>query len=146
MTVRGEQRSVAVEDGWITDTFDGYEAHIYRYELRYEQPLPGDEDPTSVPDATLGRAFGLRVFPNPSRGRAVVEFHLPRPAAVVFGVYDAAGRRVALAGSGRYEAGPGAVTWNGRDYYGKPAAPGVYFVRGTTSRGEVATAKVLLRR
>jgi hypothetical protein len=147
VSVRGELRSVTVENGWITDWFDGYEAHIYRYGLNSELPLPPDGDPTSAPDvAGANEPFGLRVLQNPARGSAFAEFHLPRPGAVVFTIYDTAGRRVALAGSGRYEAGSGTIVWNGRDYYGEPVAPGMYFVRATTSRGEVATAKVLLQR
>ena len=57
----------------------------------------------------------------------MTEFHLPQPASAIFTVYDAAGRRVALAGRGSFDAGPGHVTWNGRDDSGKPASSGVYW-------------------
>lgn len=140
VTVRNEQRTLPIDDGWITDHFDGYEAHIYRFPLQ-------SGGTTSAPDVGAAREpFAIRVFPNPSRGRARVEFSLPESASAVFTVYDAAGRRVALAGSGRYEAGTGTVVWNGRDYHGAPVAPGVYFVRAKTSGGETATAKLLLQR
>jgi hypothetical protein len=140
VTVRGEQRTLPIENGWITDWFDGYEAHIYRF------PLRGGGS-TDAPELGAARdAFSLRVFPNPSRGHAQLEFHLPETASAVFTVYDAGGRRVALAGSGRYEAGSGTVRWNGRDFHGSPVAPGVYFVRAKTSLGETASAKILLQR
>ena len=141
VTVRNEQRTLVVDNGWISDHFDGYEAHVYKYQLHH------GGGPTSAPDVAPGaRSFEVRVFPNPARGQATVEFELPRNGSVVFTVYDAAGRRVALAGSGHYEAGRGTIEWNGRDYYGKPVAPGVYFIQARTSHDETATARVLLQR
>jgi len=141
VTVRSEQRDLPVEDGgWIRDHFDGYEAHIYRFPLQTGAV-------TDAPELSASSGpLALHVFPNPTREEARVEFSLPREASAVFTVHDAAGRRVALAGSGRYEAGRGTVVWNGRDYYGRPVSPGVYFVRAKTSLGETASAKVLLQR
>ena len=141
VTVLHEVRTLPVVNGWISDEFDGYEAHVYSYQLNYTGA------PTSAPaPAVTPAAFQVRTYPNPSRGRTVTEFHLPNDASAVFTVYDTAGRRVALAGSGRYEAGTGTVVWNGRDYQGHPVAPGVYFIRGRTSDGESATARILIHR
>jgi hypothetical protein len=140
VVVRGEQRTLPIADGWIEDHFDAYEAHVYRYAVQ----TSGTTGAAEV--ASSREPFALRAFPNPSRGRTELEFRLPESASATFTVYDASGRRVALAGSGRFEAGSGTIAWSGRDFDGRPAAPGVYFIRATTSRGETATAKVLLQR
>jgi hypothetical protein len=140
VTVRAEQRSLAIVNGWITDSFEEYEAHVYRYQTNITGP-------TDAPEiAASPGPFTLRVFPNPSRGATQIEFRLPGSASATFTVYDASGRRVALAGNGRFEAGTGTIAWNGRDFEGQAVAPGVYFIRATTSLGETASAKVLLTR
>ena len=70
---------------------------------------------------------------------------LPEDAAVDVRVHDAAGRRVALAATGRFAAGTAEVAWDGRDAIGRRAAPGVYFLRARASTGEEASARVVLR-
>ena len=74
-----------------------------------------------------------------------IRFTLPKEAATAFTVYDAAGRRVASLGRGTWEAGESRIVWSGRDTEGRRVAPGVYFVRGTTSDGDHATARVTMR-
>jgi hypothetical protein len=143
VTVAHEGRQVQAVDGWITDTFDGYQAHVYRYVgSRYADPrLAADVEGVagSVP-------FSVRTHPNPTRGATTVSFELDRPSSVLFQVYDTAGRRVALAGHGSFDSGAGSVTWDGRDLEGKRVAPGVYFIRGRTTGGDEATARVLIQR
>jgi hypothetical protein len=141
ITVLYEGRRVAAQGGWITDTFDGYEAHLYRYQ---GAQTSGPTDAPVVAGAV--DRFALTTRPNPSAGPTTVRFALPQPSTVVLTVYDAAGRRVAVVGRGSYGAGTGEIVWNGRDDAGRDVAPGVYFLRGSTSRGETATARVLIRR
>jgi hypothetical protein len=132
--VVAEDRTLAHEGGRIVDAFDGYEAHVYRY------PKLGGAAPASA-----GR-FQLQAFPNPSPGRVRMVLNLPEDAAVDVRVHDAAGRRVALAASGRFAKGTAEVAWDGRDASGIRAAPGVYFLRARASSGEEATARVVLQR
>jgi len=145
-TVIGENRTVSVDRGRITDDFADYEAHFYAIGFSVggeERREPAVDAPAQPPTAGPFRA---RAYPNPSGGPTVVEFDLPQAASVIFTVYDAAGRRVALAGRGSFEAGAGSVVWNGRNFAGDPVSPGVYFVRGKSSAGETATARVLIAR
>ena len=64
-------------------------------------------------------------FPNPTAGRAAVEVSVSEPQGVQVAVYDALGRRVALAFDG--EVRPGAPARVGLPTVG--LAPGVYVVR-----------------
>ena len=144
VNVLGEGRTLVAADGWIVDHFDGYEAHVYQYQgTRFAE----QQGPTSSPASDVSApAFRIRAYPSPSRGRTTVDFDLPRDAAVTITVHDAAGRRVGTVGAGNYQAGRGKLTWSGRDVAGRPVAPGVYFLRGRTSRGESATSRVLIQR
>lgn len=129
----------------ITDTFDAYEGHVYRYTTLHGSRASRNPA-VDAPDveAALG-PFAMSAFPNPSAGRTQVRFQMPQAGTAVFTVFDAAGRRVATVGRGNYNAGSAEVTWSGRDVSGKPVAPGVYFVQGRTSNGEEASARVLIR-
>ena len=141
-TVLYESRQLNITGGRITDDFHGYEAHVYQYTSR----VPG-RAATDAPEVAAGAApFSLAAFPNPSSGRTTARFALAQPATVLFRVYDAAGRRVAALGRSNHGAGPGEIVWSGRNDEGRDVAPGVYFIRGTTSRGEEASTRVLIRR
>jgi hypothetical protein len=141
-TVLYENRRVNISNDRISDQFVGYEAHLYRY-----QSSRSGQVPTDSPElAGVAAPFSIEAFPNPSAGRTTARFSLSRPATVLFRVYDAAGRRVAAIGRGSYGAGTGEVVWSGRNEAGHDVAPGVYFVRGTTSSGEEASARILIRR
>ncbi len=141
-TVLYENRRLTPANGWISDSFSGYQAHLYRY-----QSTMSSQGPTDAPEIVGAvEPFSIAAFPNPSAGRTTARFSLSRPATVLFRVYDAAGRRVATLGRGSYGAGSGEVVWTGRNETGHEVAPGVYFVRGTTSAGEEASARVLIRR
>jgi len=139
VNITHENRHLFASNNWITDTFNGYEGHVYRYTSNTATPSGVDNLPGAVAE------FTVSISPNPSRGETRAQFALPQEAAVLFTVYDAAGRKVALAGSGKYEAGRHEVLWSGRDLQGMAVAPGLYFIRGQTSRGETATAKVLIQ-
>lgn len=141
LNVLYEDRRISPQGGWLTDTFEAYQVHLYRY------PSLRTFAATDVPVVTGSvEHFGLGTHPNPSAGPTTVRFALPQPATVLFTVFDAAGRRVAVVGRGSYGAGIGEIVWNGRDDADRDVAPGVYFLRGTTSRGETATTRVSIRR
>ena len=143
--VVGEGRTLPVwGNRLITDTFEEYEAHVYRYKaLRNSSSWGATDAPEVVPEAG---GFRIRTHPNPSPGRVFARFELPTPTAAIFTVVDAAGRRVALLANGSWEAGSGELVWSGRDSRGRLVAPGVYFVRGTTADGRTATARTIILR
>ncbi len=72
-------------------------------------------------------ALGLAVLntprPNPSRGAVALTFSLSAPGRVQLDVYDALGRRVAVAASGFFQPGTHAVVW------AASVPQGVYAVR-----------------
>jgi hypothetical protein len=137
VAVANEQRFLKGRTGTITDHFNGYESHVYVYTSGPRNAMGGD--------ISLARGFSMEAFPNPTDGRTVVRFSLPRDAVTMFHVYDTGGRRVAALGRGAWEAGRSEIVWNGRDVQGDRVAPGVYFVRGQTADGETATARVVMR-
>jgi len=144
--VLNEGRRLPHQDGVITDTFEPYQAHIYRYSALGSESISRPTGGTDAPDVEIAAdRFSMEAYPNPSAGRTTVRFRLPQPATALFTVYDAAGRRVAVVGRGNYGEGAGSVVWDGRDLSGQPVAPGAYFVRGRTTNGESATARVLIR-
>jgi YVTN family beta-propeller protein len=105
--------------------------------------LDGDElaagtdpgDPASHPSVSVLGAppapIGLRaVRPNPFRVSTAIDFALARPGVVEVAVYDVLGRRTRdLVARGPMAAGAHSATWSGDTDGGRPAAPGVYFVR-----------------
>jgi hypothetical protein len=68
--------------------------------------------------------------PNPFRAATSIRYELPQADRVWVGVFDVQGRLVRrLVGGAFQQAGPQASRWDGTDLDGKPAAPGVYFLR-----------------
>lgn len=68
-----------------------------------------------------------RIFPNPSPGRAWLDFQLPATGRIDVCVYDVLGRRVRTLLSGRLAAGFHRIQWDGRDDLGRDCPSGVYF-------------------
>jgi hypothetical protein len=66
--------------------------------------------------------------PSPARGEAVIRFVLPRPGSASLTILDAGGRQVRELPAGQLPAGAQALRWDGRDAFGSPAAPGLYWV------------------
>lgn len=83
--------------------------------------------------------------PNPSGGATHVVYSLPGAARVRAALYDVAGRRVAQLVHEDLPAGPHELRWSGRDDAGRPAAPGLYFLR-IEAGGQAVTRKVVLVR
>jgi len=85
--------------------------------------------------------FGVRVRPNPSRGRATVDVAIDRPGRVVVEVLDVLGRRVI---EHRLDAPAPALYALPIDAGALPA--GVYVVRAVHSAGERAEARMIVVR
>lgn len=67
--------------------------------------------------------------PNPFNPRTTIPYTLEAPGHVQVGIYDAAGRVIAMLDGGRKAAGTHTLAWDGRDRNGKPVSSGVYFYR-----------------
>jgi hypothetical protein len=91
------------------------------------------------------RAFALTaVRPNPTSGRTLVEFELPRAARVRLGVFDVQGREVARLADGVHRPGRYQATWSGEN--GRGATPvGVYFLVYRTPAGNQVRRIVVAR-
>ncbi len=86
-----------------------------------------------------------RVWPNPARGAAQVEFGLAAPGEVALEVLDLQGRRVATLLRGTRPAGTARASWDGRGDDGRRAAPGLYLLRLRTPAGEATKRLAWLR-
>jgi len=92
-----------------------------------------------------GRGIELaQNVPNPFSGTTRIDFALAQAGAVDVSIYDLAGRRIANLLQGSLDAGPHAVTWNGRTSRGVAAAAGVYQYVVTTSTGRQSRSMLLL--
>jgi hypothetical protein len=108
-------------------------------------PRPGV---TSAPEIAGVSGFRLELSrPNPlgAGETATLSFSLPAAGPVAGAVYDAGGRRIRSLANGRFEAGPHALTWDGRDDQGRLASAGVYFARVTTPSGKGVRRVVFVR-
>ena len=117
-------------------SLDGYGVRTYEVK-RVSAVDPGTGD--------LPRT-GLRLeqnHPNPFNPSTTIRYALPERSHVKIGVYDVAGREVALLADGIHEEGPGEVRWNGVDHRGQAMGAGVYFVRLETGH-ETRLAKMTL--
>ena len=81
-----------------------------------------------VPDAT---AWLVGNSPNPFSRSTAIEFvaQSPAPARVSLRVFDPQGRLVRRITDQVFEPGAQAVSWDGRDEFGRPVSSGVYFYR-----------------
>jgi len=88
---------------------------------------------SAVPGAgsSVGAARLLPNAPNPFNPSTQLRFALDRAGDAALNVYDAQGRLVRAFPAAAYDAGPHALTWDGRDATGRPVASGVYQVRLT---------------
>jgi alpha-amylase len=89
---------------------------------------------------------GLRLeqnHPNPFNPSTTIRYTLPVAAQVRLGIYDVAGREVAVLKNEQQGAGAQQVRWNGADEAGQAVSAGVYFVRLDAGR-ETRFAKITL--
>lgn len=94
----------------------------------YRDLIAGMPTGTATPPVPSGFTLAPP-YPNPFSGHATIGFSLPAPGPVSVAVFDGAGRRVRVLWRGVRDAGPGTVTWDGRDAAGTSVAAGLYFVR-----------------
>ncbi len=102
-------------------------------------------DDASIWNGSLGEAIisVSPVIPNPSRGEALIEYHLAQSMAVTIAVYNALGQRVAILAERRQNEGVHIVVWDGRDYLGRKVCSGLYVLRFETE-GYGVTRKLLV--
>ncbi len=108
--------------------------------------IAGVFDPTGSGDLPL--AFRVELdqnYPNPFNPLTSIRFRLPEAGPVGLGVYDTRGRMVKSLIAEELPAGEHAVTWNGRDALGRPAASGVYFVKLRSAHSELSRRMVLVK-
>jgi hypothetical protein len=77
---------------------------------------------------SMGVAWLAPVSPNPTRGKVVLRFGLPRETEVRLAIFDLTGRVVAELIQGRLPAGEHTVPWEGRDHE-RGSASGLFWVR-----------------
>jgi hypothetical protein len=85
--------------------------------------------PTAPQDLAPATTELSRVYPNPLRSDATVEYSLAREGNVDLSVYDVRGARVRTLRGGMFGAGRYTVRWDGRDDSGHRLGGGMYFVR-----------------
>lgn len=91
----------------------------------------GDCSVAPVDDSVYAASGALgQNHPNPFNPITTIPFALQKPGRPVLRIFDVAGRQVkTLLHGEQYDAGPGKVTWNGRNDSGKVLPSGVYFYR-----------------
>jgi hypothetical protein len=151
--IAGPWQPVATElgrEGTLTTAVDGgVEPGItYWYRLSVVD-RDGQTQKFGPVEARLERtaqvAFAGAPRPNPAADGATVSFRLPNPEFVRLAVYDVRGARVASLQQGMMAPGEHSVRWNGRVDGGGAAAPGIYLVSLTTSRGTLTQRLSVVR-
>jgi hypothetical protein len=99
----------------------------------------------AVEDRAPRTAWLARPGPNPARGVVRLEFALPHEGPVLLAIHDVAGRLVREVARGTYAAGARTFEWDGRDTRGRPAAPGIYFVRLEAGRDVLVARMAVVR-
>jgi parallel beta-helix repeat protein len=66
-------------------------------------------------------------YPNPFNPETTIRFRLDEPQKVRLVIFDITGQRVRVLVNSELPAGEQAISWDGRDEYGKNAASGIYF-------------------
>jgi protocatechuate 3,4-dioxygenase beta subunit len=82
-------------------------------------------------------------YPNPFNPVTQIRFSLPQAMEVSITVHNMRGEQLVRLSQGRLQAGAHAITWNGQDQYGRPAASGLYLYR-LQADGLVHNGKMLL--
>jgi hypothetical protein len=83
--------------------------------------------------------------PNPFNPVTEIRYSLPAAGRARLAVYDARGRLLRELFAGEQPAGPGSVTWDGRDGAGRAVASGVYLYRLETATGTQAKRMLLIK-
>ncbi len=88
----------------------------------------------------------LPIRPNPFGPSARLDFVLPARGATTLTIYDVSGRLIRALVTNVLPAGEHAITWDGLEANGTPAAAGVYFVRLAQEGRMPAVEKAVLLR
>jgi len=101
-------------------------------------------NPTSKTLITVKNSASKNLFayPNPFSGTTRLNYNVPTPGKVDFGIYNSLGQ-VVKEFSGKSAAGQQSIYWDGRDNKGQKLKSGVYIVRLET-RTTFSTNKVIL--
>ena len=89
-------------------------------------------------------AWSSKPWPNPFNPLVNARFALSRGAAVQVGIFDLAGRQVAVLADGWFGAGDHALQWDGRQA-GRPVGAGVYLLRISTPENTLLHKVMLLK-
>ena len=88
----------------------------------------------------------LAARPNPGKISTVFTYDVPVPGGSVSLIaYDLSGRRRKVIVSQRQIPGPYQVTWDGKDEFGHPVRPGVYYLELVYPGGTNMARVVMLR-
>ncbi len=98
------------------------------------------------PAPAPGRLALSSPAPNPSHASVALSLVLESPGAVQVAVFDPMGRRLRDLERGPLAAGRHAITWDGRDASGRPAAAGVYYVRARVGSGASVVRRLVRTR
>lgn len=93
---------------------------------------------TAVASPTVSLPIS-QIYPNPTRGPAIIRLAARNDPAEVVKIFDAGGRRVAAVAPDP----TGLARWSGRTEAGEPVAPGVYFARTGPPGGPAASILVV---
>ncbi|MBE0564588.1 MAG: T9SS type A sorting domain-containing protein [Krumholzibacteria bacterium] len=113
----------------------------------YEGVVRNDDRDDEDGDAAPMPLEQLEVWaaPNPFNPRVRLVVSVPKSSFVRLGVYDVAGREVAVLGKKVLEPGVSTIQWDGRAIDGGQAPAGIYFVRAESEQ-QVAVRKITLVR
>ncbi|MCK4415434.1 MAG: T9SS type A sorting domain-containing protein [Candidatus Eisenbacteria sp.] len=123
-------------------------AQSYAYVADYGsglQVLPIQCPSADVGDNSISPRPFLSIYPNPSRGHALVTYQMLANGPLTASVYDVAGRRVRGLTTGFFRAGTHRLLWDGHDENDLPAPAGTYLVRLATADEIAAIRFVLVR-
>lgn len=114
--------------GWTRELVPGESLELAAFAGTRRLTLRADTQasPEAPAPASASRVIA---YPNPFRDTAGLVFALPRGGAMAVDIVDVAGRLVRRLESRAERAGEQVVTWDGRDTFGVPVAPGVYLAR-----------------
>jgi hypothetical protein len=110
-----------------------------------QPPEAGVTDGDTSEDREHRMALSVRVYPNPPATNASISYQLPARSHVDLGIYSVGGLLVRPLVDDSKPAGRYKLEWDGRDAYGIPVSPGVYFCRLETSAG-IRTCKIVMSR
>jgi len=147
-TPLGSEETLCLGECYAVDLrADPGKTYEYRFDLSWSDGATASYGPytVTVPDPPLG----VRLWPNPQRGAALVELTLPGsrwadPAFAEARVLDARGRTVRVLSSGILYRGTTRLAWDGKDAAGKRLVPGAYFVRVSSPLGTAVSRFVSL--